>query len=303
MMDVYNRNGESVAQTESDEYFTDIPVHKAALHQAVTAQLANMRSGTASTKTRAEVKFGKRKLFRQKGTGRARAGTRGSPTRIHGGVAFGPKPRSFRQHTPKKMRRLALLSALADKFQNDNVVILEALEIEGPKTKEMAGLLQALNLDGKILFVLDDEDKNVFLSVRNIPNVNACVWNLLNTYDILWHDKLLITQAAVEKLEQKFRGAPEQSEETPVAQGDVTTEETEEEQDETDVVESAEPQVAVPIEETAEVPEEAPAPEIGQQEDEATDTEESEQKVSESNETAESQEETTEEEEAIDETE
>ncbi len=269
MIDVYNRNGEIVAQTEIDEYFISVPVHNAALHQVATAQLANRRSGTASTKTRAEVKFSGRKLYRQKGTGRARAGSRASPTRVHGAVAFGPKPRSFRQRTPKKIRRLALRSALADKFQNDNVVILEALEMEQPKTKEMVGLLQTLNLDGKILFVLDDENKNVYYSVRNIPNVNTCVWNLLNTYDILWHGKLLMTQAAVEKLEQKFQGisetnrfASEQNSEeletTPEEQENIVAEETEEQQDEATVAEPAEEQSSAPVDETAEQQEEMP---------------------------------------------
>ena len=256
MMDVYNRNGEVVAQTETAKYFIDIPVHGAALHQIVTAQLANRRGGTASTKTRAEVNFSKRKLYRQKGTGRARAGNRASPTRVHGGVAFGPKHRSFRQHTPKKMRRLALRSALADKFQNDSVVVLETIEMEQPKTKEMVGLLQTLDLDGKVLFVLDDENKNVHCSVRNIPNVNVCVWNLLNTYDILWHDKLLMTQAAVERLEQKFRGIPEQSEETPEGQEDIAAKTTEEQPDEAVTTESAEQQASVAVDETTEIEEE-----------------------------------------------
>jgi len=274
MIDVYNRNGEVVVQTEIDEHFINTPIHNAALHQVVTAQLANRRRGTASTKTRGELKFSGRKLYRQKGTGRARAGNRASPTRVHGAVAFGPKPRSFRQHTPKKIRRLALRSALADKFQNDNVVILEALEMEQPKTKEIVGLLQTLNLDGKIMFVLDAEDKNVYYSVRNIPNANACAWNLLNTYDILWHDKLLMTQAAVEKLEQKFRGAfekrhlaseedSEQFEKVQEVQEEMVAEETEEQQDE---VASAEiEQSSAPVDEVVVQQEETPVEETEEQ--------------------------------------
>ena len=297
IMDVYNRNGEVVAQTENAAYFTNIPVHKAALHQVVTAQLANRRSGTATAKTRAEVTFSKRKLYRQKGTGRARAGNRSSPTRVHGGVAFGPKYRSFRQHTPKKMRQLALRSALADKFQNDAVVMLESLEMEEPKTKEIVGLLQTLNLDGKVLCVLDDEGENVYLSVRNIPNVNACVWNLLNTYDILWHDKLLMTQAAAEKLERKFQGMPEQAEETPEVQPDIAAAETEEGQDAVVVAESA------PVDEAVESQAETPVEEPEEQQGEAAVAENVEQQASEPDETAESQEETPDEEESVDETE
>jgi large subunit ribosomal protein L4 len=204
-VNVLSRSGEVVGNLEMAEDFVNAQVNKKVLHQVVVAQLANMRSGTASTKTRAEVAGSGRKLYRQKGTGRARVGDKNSPTRVHGGVAFGPKPRSFRQSTPKKVRRLALLSALADKFQSNNVTIIDDINIEKPKTKEMVGLLQNLGLDGKILIVLDADNKNVYYSARNIPQVNVCTWNLLNTYNILWHDKLLMTQATAQKLEEKFQ--------------------------------------------------------------------------------------------------
>lgn len=204
-VNVLTRSGEVMGNLDMSDDFVNAEVNKNVLHQVVVAQLANMRSGTASTKTRAEVVGSGRKLFRQKGTGRARAGNSKSPTRVHGGVAFGPKPRSFRQSTPKKMLRLALRSALADKFQNNNVTIIDDINLERPKTKEVVGLLQNLGLDGKILIVLDADNRNVYYSARNIPQVNVCTWNLLNTYDVLWHDKLLITQAAVQKLEEKFQ--------------------------------------------------------------------------------------------------
>ncbi|HIE29147.1 TPA: 50S ribosomal protein L4 [Candidatus Poribacteria bacterium] len=204
-VNVLTRSGEVMGNLDMSDDFVNAEVNKNVLHQVVVAQLANMRSGTASTKTRAEVVGSGRKLFRQKGTGRARAGNSKSPTRVHGGVAFGPRPRSFRQSTPKRMLRLALRSALADKFQNNNVTIIDDINLEKPKTKEMVGLLQNLGLDGKILIVLDVDNKNVYYSARNIPQVNVCTWNLLNTYDVLWHDKLLITQAAVQKLEEKFQ--------------------------------------------------------------------------------------------------
>lgn len=204
-VNVLSRSGEIVGNLDMAEDFVNARVNKNVLHQVVVAQLANMRLGTASTKTRAEVAGSGRKLFRQKGTGRARAGNKKSPTRVHGGVAFGPKPRSFRQSTPKKVRLLALHSALADKFQHNNVIIIDDINIEQPKTKEMAGLLQNLDLDGKILIVLNADNKNVYYSARNIPQVNVCTWNLLNTYDVLWHDKLLMTQAAAQKLEEKFQ--------------------------------------------------------------------------------------------------
>ena len=205
MVDVLSSSGEVMGNLDVSDDFVNADVNKNVLHQVVVAQLANMRSGTASTKTRAEVVGSGRKLFRQKGTGRARAGNSKSPTRVHGGVAFGPRPRNFRQATPKKMIRLALHSAMADKFQNNNVTLIDDINIEKPKTKEMISLLQNLDLDGKILIVLDADNKNVYLSARNIPQVNVCTWNLLNTYDVLWHDQLLITQAAVQKLEEKFQ--------------------------------------------------------------------------------------------------
>ena len=204
-VNVLSRNGEVVGNLEMAEDLINAKVNDRVLHQVVVAQLANMRSGTASTKSRSEVAGSGRKLYRQKGTGRARVGDRKSPTRVHGGVAFGPKPRSFRQSTPKKVRRLALRFALVDKFQNNNVVIIDDINFEQPRTKEMAGLLQSLGLNEKTLIVLDADNKNVYYSARNIPQVNVCTWNLLNTYDILWHDKLLMTQAAAQRLEEKFR--------------------------------------------------------------------------------------------------
>ncbi|MBC8232556.1 50S ribosomal protein L4 [bacterium] len=204
-VNVLSRNGEVVGNLEMAEDLINAKVNDRVLHQVVVAQLANMRSGTASTKSRSEVAGSGRKLYRQKGTGRARAGDRKSPTRVHGGVAFGPKPRSFRQSTPKKVRKLALRSALVDKFQNNNVVIIDDINFEQPRTKEMAGLLQSLGLNEKTLIVLDADNKNVYYSARNIPQVNVCTWNLLNTYDILWHDKLLMTQVAAQRLEEKFR--------------------------------------------------------------------------------------------------
>ena len=202
--DVYDRSGEVIHQKELSEGFANTPVNTDVLHQCVVAHLANRRSGTASTKTRAEVKSSGRKLHRQKGTGRARVGDSGSPTRVHGGVAFGPKPRSYRQHIPKKVRRIGLCSALADRFQNGKCVLIESFTLDRPRTKDVIQFLDALSLEGKILLVLDQQDRNVQLSVRNIPRVSACTWEVLNVYDILGHDKIAITESAAEKLERKF---------------------------------------------------------------------------------------------------
>ena len=202
--DVYNRSGEIIHQKELSDGFINAPVRTDVLHQCVVAHLANQRSGTASAKTRAEVKASGRKLHRQKGTGRARVGDSGSPTRVHGGVAFGPMPRSYRQHTPKKIRRLGICSALADRFQNAQCVLIEGFTLDRPRTKDVVQFLGALNLDGKLLLVLDQQDRNLQLSVRNIPHVSMCIWDVLNVYDILWHDKIVITEPAIEKLQMKF---------------------------------------------------------------------------------------------------
>jgi large subunit ribosomal protein L4 len=201
---VYSQSGEIIGEVQPSDRFYREEINVPVLHQVVVAYLANRRRGTASTKTRSEVRGSGRKLYPQKHTGRARAGDAKSPIRIGGGVAFGPRPRSYRQFTPKKMRRLALLHAIADKFQNDNVIVVDRIEIERPRTKAVVQMLDALGLSGKVLIVLDSHDRNVYLSARNIPGVNTCRWNDLNAYDVLWHDKLLMTKGALENLEAKF---------------------------------------------------------------------------------------------------
>ncbi|RKU14211.1 50S ribosomal protein L4 [Candidatus Poribacteria bacterium] len=203
-LNVHNRSGEVLREKDLADSFTHAEVNTAVVHQCVVAYLANQRRGTASAKSRSEVTGSGRKLYRQKGTGRARVGDAGSPIRVHGGVAFGPKPRSYRQHTPKQVRRLGLKSALADRFQNEQCVLIEDFTLERPRTKEIVSVLNALNLEGKVLFVLGEHNPNIYLSLRNIPQVNSCTWDMLNIYEVLWHDKLVITERAAEKLEAKF---------------------------------------------------------------------------------------------------
>ncbi len=203
-LNVHNRSGEVLREKDLADSFTHAEVNTAVVHQCVVAYLANQRRGTASTKSRSEVAGSGRKLYRQKGTGRARVGDAGSPIRVHGGVAFGPKPRSYRQHTPKQVRRLGLKSALADRFQNEQCVLIEDFTLERPRTKEIVSVLNALNLEGKVLFILGEHNPNIYLSLRNIPQVNSCTWDMLNVYEVLWHDKLVITERAAEKLEAKF---------------------------------------------------------------------------------------------------
>lgn len=201
---VHARTGAVLHEKELSDAFTHAEVNGPVIHQCVVAYLANQRRGTASTKTRSEVKGSGRKLYRQKGTGRARVGHAKSPIRVHGGVAFGPKPRSYRQRTPKQVRRLGLHSALADRFQNEQCILVEDFVLEKPRTKDMLSLLKAVNAEGKVLFVLNEHSPNIHLSVRNIPQVNCCTWDMLNIYQVMWHDTLVITEKAAEQLQAKF---------------------------------------------------------------------------------------------------
>ena len=203
-LDVHNISGAVLREKELAEAFTDAEVNGPVIHQCVVAYLANQRQGTASTKTRSEVKGSGRKLYRQKGTGRARVGDAKSPIRVHGGVAFGPKPRSYRQATPKRLRQFGLHSALADRFQNQQCILVEDFTLEHPRTKDIVKMLEAVNAEGKVLFVLNEHSLNIHLSVRNIPQVNSCTWDNINIYQVMWHDTLIITENAAEKLESKF---------------------------------------------------------------------------------------------------
>jgi len=203
-LDVYNRSGGILRERELSDEFVNATINEGVIHQCVVAYLANQRRGTASSKTRAEVRGSKKKLYRQKGTGRARMGDNQSPMRVGGGVAFGPKPRSYRHYTPKKVRRIGLHSALADKFQNGDCVLIEDFALDRPSTKDIIRIAESLAVTGKILFVLGQPESNIRLSVRNIPCVNSCVWDSLNVYHVLWHDKVILVESAAEKLESRF---------------------------------------------------------------------------------------------------
>ena len=167
------------------------------MHQVVTAQLAAARSGTQSTKTRAEVRGGGKKPWRQKGTGRARQGSTRAPHWTGGGVALGPKPRSYRQKTPKKMVQLALRSALSDRAADGKVVVIDAYDREAPKTKNAIALLEQLNLSGKVLVVVTAEDLNVSLSFRNLPDCHVILSSELNAYDVLCSDWVLFSRGSL----------------------------------------------------------------------------------------------------------
>ena len=194
--------GEAVEHIEiSDEVF-DVPFNEAVVHQAIVRQRANARQGTADTKTRSEVSGTTGKLFRQKGTGRARAGSRRSPLRRGGGITFGPKPRSYRQAMPRKMRQLALRCVLSAKAGGGELVVVEQLKLDEPRTKEMVRILAALGVDSSALIVTSEPEDNVVRAARNLPRVKTTPASLLNVVDLLSYKMLLMTVAAVRKVEQ-----------------------------------------------------------------------------------------------------
>ena len=179
--------------------FFGITPNISVMHQVVTAQLAHRRSGTQSTKTRAEVRGGGTKPFSQKGTGNARQGSIRGPHFSGGGVALGPKPRKYSQRTPKKMIQLALRSALSDRASDNKVVVVDEFSFDAPSTKSAAGLLIALGLDGKIMVVVEHTDVVSSKSFRNLTNVQVVTTNELNAYDVLSNDWIVFTQASLPK--------------------------------------------------------------------------------------------------------
>jgi large subunit ribosomal protein L4 len=186
-------DGTELGEVDLDPETFGIEPNQAVLHQVVTAQLAAARSGTQSTKTRSEVRGGGVKPFRQKGTGRARAGSSRSPVWVGGGVALGPKPRSYAQKTPKKMKALALRSALSDRAALGNVALIDQWSFEGPSTKAAVMALNALRLEGRVLVVLTEDDFVADRSFANLPEVQTLLVNELNAYDILVNDWIVFT--------------------------------------------------------------------------------------------------------------
>ncbi|NMA65934.1 MAG: 50S ribosomal protein L4 [Clostridiaceae bacterium] len=203
-VDVYNTKGQKVGDINLNDEIFAIKVNEVAMHSAVVNFLANARQGTQSTKTRAEVSGGGRKPWRQKGTGRARHGSIRSPQWAGGGVALGPKPRSYSYKLPKKVKRLALKSALTSKVLENNIIVLDDLKMDAIKTKEMVNILNNLNVDKSALIVIPEADKNVILSARNIGKVKTTTSDSINTYDILRFNKFIVTKEAVAKIEEVF---------------------------------------------------------------------------------------------------
>ena len=200
---VYNIEGKEVGSIELNDAVFGVEVNEHLVHMAVVNQLANNRQGTQSAKTRSEVSGGGRKPWRQKGTGHARQGSTRSPQWTGGGIVFAPKPRDYSFKMNKKEKRIALLSALSSKVADNKIVVLDAFYLDEVKTKKFAEVMSNLKVD-KALVVIEGENKNVVLSGRNIPTVKVSATNEINTYDVLKYETLVVTKAAVEKLEEVY---------------------------------------------------------------------------------------------------
>lgn len=200
---VYNIAGQQTGEIELNDTVFGVEVNETVVHQALVMQLASQRQGNAATKTRSMVRGGGRKPWKQKGTGRARAGSIRSPLWVGGGTAFGPQPRSYSFKMPRKARRLAIKSALTAKLQSGELLVLDTIQFEQPKTKQVVELLKNFGLqERKALLITREDDENVDKSSRNIPGVKALTANGLNVFDLLHHDKLLITRDAVARIEE-----------------------------------------------------------------------------------------------------
>ncbi len=203
-VDIYNVDGKVVGNMDLNENVFGVAVRPDVMHEVVVNYLANQRQGTQSTKTRTEVRGGGIKPWRQKGTGRARQGSIRAPQWVGGGVALGPKPRDYRYNVNKKVRQLALKSALSSKVEENELIVLDSFACEEVKTKQVVALLKNLNVNEKALLVLPENDKNIVLSARNIKGVDTTYVGAINTYEVLNHTKCIILKDAVTKLEEVY---------------------------------------------------------------------------------------------------
>ena len=203
---VLSAQREKVGEIPLPAVISQQPQREHLLFEIVRMQLANRRSGTAATKTRAQVRGGGRKPWRQKGTGRARAGSNRSPVWVGGATVFGPQPRSYAYRMPRSARKTALRAALAQKLRQDEVVVIDAIQFDEPKTKQMVTLLAQLEMGDSVLIVLADADVNVQKSARNLPGVKVLLSKGLNVYDLLRYRKVLVTQAALQQVSERLGG-------------------------------------------------------------------------------------------------
>ena len=203
-IDVYNMEGKKLSDVELNDNVFGIEPNEAVVHSVLVNYLANQRQGTQSTKTRSEVSGGGRKPWRQKGTGRARQGSIRAPQWVKGGIALGPRPRSYKYTVNKKERRLAIRSVLSSKVLENNLVVLDKAEMKEIKTQAMVKTLANLKVEGKTLILLPEKNENVQKSARNIKNVKTTLVNTINVYDLLKYNKLVVTLDAVKKLEEVY---------------------------------------------------------------------------------------------------
>ena len=232
-LEIKNTQGENAGDLDVREDVFNVPIKPALVHQVMVGQLANKRQGSAKTKTRSEVSGGGAKPRPQKHTGSSRQGSTRSPIWVGGGRAFGPTPRSYRKRTPKKMRRLALLSVLSDKARQSNVLLLDSLELKEGKTKEIVSILSALNVSGSALIVTDGTNKKLVQSAGNVGGVRTLPVQVLNTLDLLNRKQLIITVDAVKRIEEIWGGIYKGdlgSSVTPVEDNEVVKEIPEEQQ-------------------------------------------------------------------------
>ena len=199
-----NMAGQEAGTLELNDAIFGIEPNENAVHAVVKNILANRRQGTQSAKTRAEVRGGGRKPFRQKGTGRHRQGSSTDPSQVGGGVVFAPKPRSYRYTVPKKLRRLAMLSALSSKVAENEIIVLDEISFEEPKTKEMVKMLENINAGKKALIVTADKNDNLVKSASNIQGIRTALVGTMNVYDIINHNSFIVTKEAVEKIEEVY---------------------------------------------------------------------------------------------------
>lgn len=198
---IYNTKGKQVGEVELRPDIFEVPVNVPLMHQALVRQLANARQGTHKTKSRGEINRTKSKWYRQKGTGRARHGSRNANLFVGGGIAHGPAPRSYAKKMPRKMRRAALRSALSAKLQEDGITVVDALEMDGPKTRDMVQVLEKLGLNQRVLILLPDRNEPVQKSVNNLPQVKTLRASYLNVRDLLGYDQVLMPQDALQVIE------------------------------------------------------------------------------------------------------
>ena len=202
---VLDKKGTKVEEITLDKKVFENKTNEALLAQYAHIYKTNQRQGSSSTKTRAEVRGGGKKPWRQKGTGRARHGSIRSPIWVHGGVAHGPKPKNYNKKLPKKMRKAAMISVLSLKAKNKKIKIIDEIKMKKPRTKDMESIISKLKLEGKILVVTEKSDKNIVKSISNIPNVEVAIFDSVNVYQILNSDYLLFEKKAVESLEKRFK--------------------------------------------------------------------------------------------------